>query len=301
MLDIVGIGYAMVDKTIAFDEENPLMREFLPYKGGFFSTSRETFNALADGEVTSISAGGSAANTIRDLALMGCAAGYIGKTGLDKEGELFRRSLKESKVVPFLIKSLRHRTGCCVVLVHEDGERTMCAKAGAAKRMELDEISPYILEESKAVFLEGYILNHNPELVLELQQMANYFGAQVYLTLSDKNCVLKNRDIILEIIKNVDVLFGNEAEFAALDAQDDEMPKVAVKTIGGRGCGVWADNKWSYFAPGECPKIVNTKGAGDAFAAGFLWGIMKEKSIGACVSYGNQCAVRVLGREESYI
>lgn len=299
MYDILGIGYAMTDKKIRFDGNDAVMRRFLPYKGRFASSSDEDFKYLATQKCLDICAGGSVANSIRDLGVLGINAAYMGKIGQDDTGRFFEKSLCESGVEPLLIYDSGHNSGGCLVMVHDDGEKTVCAKAGAAKTMKWEDFDSEVLKTARAFFIEGYVLNHNPGLVLKLSEFAGEEKIKVYLTLADAACVRNNREILCELLPKIDILFGNEAEFAELG--DIGLPLLAVMTRGANGSSILINGKWQDYAAPRCEKICNTNGAGDAFAAGFLSAFIKGKSIGEAVITANETAAAVLASAKSYL
>lgn len=301
MFDVLGIGMAMTDKKVRFAPDNPVMQKVLPSKGRYARLGYADFYALSDVPALSIGAGGSVANSLRDLGALGVKSAFIGKIGQDKEGRYFRQSLLDCDVKPVLSAVPGGRSGSCVVLIHDDGEKTVCAKAQAAKTLEETDVDFNLLKLCRVIFIEGYLFDQNPQLVKKLVAEACCCGCRIYLTLADAACVRDNKDLWLEMLSSCDVLFGNEAEFAELSCPENRLPPLCVMTKGAAGCAIWHDNKWQEFAAKPDVRVVNTNGAGDAFAAGFIRGLLTAADIEECVSSGNEVAAAVLSSAESYL
>ncbi len=301
MYDVLGVGMAMTDKKIRFVPESPVMRKVLPYKGRYARLSYEDFYALSDFPELSIGAGGSVANSLRDLGRLGAKCAFIGKTGCDREGEYFRYSLQDCGVEAVLSVVPGGRSGSCAVLIHDDGEKTICAKALAAKTLEEKDVDFNLLRQCRVIFIEGYLFDQNPQLIRKLVAEACCRSCRIYLTLADVSCVRENRALWSEMLPKCDVLFGNEAEFAELACDESLLPPLCVMTKGASGCAVWHNEKWRGFAAKPDVKIVNANGAGDAFAAGFIRGLLGDSEIEECVSSGNEIAAAVLSSAESYL
>lgn len=302
MLDILAIGDAIVDKIISFDEQDEVMQKILPVKGLFFIATPEEHSYLRNKPHLAYYAGGSAANTIRDMALLGSKTGFVGKCGMDEEGDFFEKSLSDYVVQSHLIRTDADRTGCSVVMVHADKDRTQCAHACAANLLTTSEIKDEYLKKTKSILTEGYMLNRREDLVVELINRAYTFGTKVYFTLSDVHCVENKRKVILELLPKIDVLFGNEYEFAALDIDTQMLENTTcVKTCGKDGVKILTKNETFFFENKPVRKIVNTNGAGDAFAAGFLYEWLKNKDIEQAVLMGHKVAKKVLATDLSYL
>lgn len=302
MLDILGVGDAIVDKIIAFDESDPVMQKILPVKGLFFVATREEHSYLREKPSLADYAGGSAANTIRNMALLGSKAGFIGKAGKDKEGDFFEKSLKDYHVVSYLIQTPEDKTGCSVVMVHADKDRTQCARPCAANLLSSQEVSDELLKQTKSILTEGYMINRRPELVEDVILRAKFQGTKVYLTLSDVHCVQNKKDLILKLLPQIDVLFGNEYEFEALGVHQKELNQtLCVKTCGAKGVEIFNKTEKYFFEAPRLENIQNTNGAGDGFAAGFLLAYHKKDDFKNCASKGHFIAQEVLKTNLSYL
>ena len=302
MLDILAIGDAIVDKIILFDKQDEVMQKILPVKGLFFIATPEEHSYLRNKPHLAYYAGGSAANTIRDMAILGSKTGFVGKCGVDEEGDFFEKSLSDYAVQSYLIRTDADRTGCSVVMVHEDKDRTQCAHACAANLLTTREIKDEYLKKTKSILTEGYMLNRREDLVVELINRAYSFGVKVYFTLSDVHCVENKRNVILDLLPKIDVLFGNEYEFAALDIDSQMLQDtICVKTCGKDRVEILTKNETLFFKNKAVRKIVNTNGAGDAFAAGFLYEWLKNKDIEQAILMGHKVAKKVLTTDLSYL
>jgi sugar/nucleoside kinase (ribokinase family) len=271
MLDILAIGDAIVDKIIAFDETDKVMKQILPVKGLFFVATDYEHSYLRSKPALAYYAGGSAANTIRDMSLLGQKTGFIGMTGTDEDGDFFKESLTEYGVYSYLIQTSQDKTGCSVVMVHADKDRTQCAKGCAANLLQISDINDDYLKNTHAVLTEGYMLNRRPDLVENIIFRAKKHGAKNYFTLSDVHCVQNKRDLILRLLSQIDIVFGNEFEFDALNIDSSILQDtLCVKTCAEKGVEVFSQNMKTFYPLSALDDFVNTNGAGDGFAAGFL-------------------------------
>ncbi len=302
MLDILAVGDAIVDKIIAFDETDRVMQKILPVKGLFFIATDAEHAYLRDKPSLSYYAGGSAANTIRNMALMGQKTGFVGMAGFDEDGLFFEQSLIDYEVVSYLKKTKQKKTGCSVVMVHPDKDRTQCAKGCAADLLETQDVKDAYLSNTYSVLTEGYMLNRRPDLVVDIIRRAAEYGVKNYLTLSDVHCVKNRRNLILELLPQIDIIFGNEFEFDALNISSGDLDKtLCVKTCGGQGVHVFSKQGKTFYPLMPLDIFVNTNGAGDGFAAGFLTAFHQNKQIKECVDFGHRIACGVLKTDLSYL
>ncbi|MBR4927845.1 MAG: adenosine kinase [Alphaproteobacteria bacterium] len=302
MLDILAVGDAIVDKIISFDETDKVMRKILSVKGLFFIATDAEHAYLRDKPTLSYYAGGSAANTIRSMALMGQKTGFVGMAGLDEDGAFFEKSLLDYGVASYLKKTHRNKTGCSVVMVHNDKDRTQCAKACASDLLQIHDVKDAYLSNTYSVLTEGYMLNRRPDLVADIIRRADKQGVKNYFTLSDVHCVKNRQELILELLPQIDILFGNEFEFNALNISLGDLDKtLCVKTCGGQGVHVFSKQGENFYPLMPLDIFVNTNGAGDGFAAGFLTAFHQNKEIKECVDYGHRIACGVLKTDLSYL
>ena len=222
--------------------------------------------------------GGSACNTMRALANLGVSAGFIGKIGSDTSGAYYEQALLEAGVTPYFTKT-EGISGCCTVLISPDGERTMATFLGPAPTLDPDDISGELIAQYNIIYIEGYLLVNEP-LVRATMEKAKRRGVKIALDLSNFNIVNAFKEMLGDIVSRyVDILFANESEAKAFTGlgpaeaigQLARMAGIAVVTCGKEGALVSARGKTIRVeAEGGTP--LDTTGAGDHFAAGFLYG-----------------------------
>lgn len=286
--DVLGIGNAIVD--ILARTEDGFLAEHGMSKGAMalIDESRAAAIYQAMGPATEIS-GGSAANTIAGLADLGARAAFIGKVRDDQLGNVFSHDIRATKVA-FETRpaSVGPATARCYILVTPDGERTMNTYLGAAQDLSPEDIDPAQIAASSIVYLEGYLWDpkNAKEAFLKASQIAHENKRTVALTLSDAFCVGRYRDEFLDLIKTktVDLVFANEAELLSLYQTNDFNgaltqlrgdANLAVVTRSEKGCVVLSGDKATAVPASPVKQVVDTTGAGDLFAAGFLFGLVR--------------------------
>ncbi|MXV43805.1 adenosine kinase [Saccharibacter sp. 17.LH.SD] len=263
--------------------------------------------------VEHVAGGGSAANTAVVAARMGIRSGYLGKVAKDQAGDDFTDDLKAQKIA-FPSRPLEASHGSdviptarCIVLVTPDGQRTMFTYLGACVEFTPDDVQEEIVEQSAVTYLEGYLFDRPraQEAFHRAAELAHKAGRKTALTLSDTFCVQRHRDAFRQLVaESIDILFANEAEIQALyetERLDDALVQAArdtalvVVTRGAAGAVVQSGSE--RFDVLTAPvKVVDTTGAGDAFAAGFLAGFARHKSLKECAELGNRAAGSVITR-----
>ena len=284
-MKIVGLGNALMDVLLQLKQEE-ILSEIGIQKGAMDMINREQMIAirqrLTDCPRTQ-APGGSVCNTMRALAYLGAEAGFIGKIGTDAIGEYYEEALRKAHVQPHFIRTTGE-SGSCTVMISPDGERTMGTFLGPAPTIAPDEISEELLRDYHIIYIEGYLIVNEP-LVRTTMEKAKRLGLKVALDLSNFNIVNGFKPLLEELIpRYVDILFSNESEAAAytgLPAEEAVLAlakqvEVAIVTIGKRGSLV-ASAGQCYAIAAEGGKPIDTTGAGDNFAAGFLYG----QSVGA--------------------
>jgi len=287
--DVLGIGNAIFDVLVQTDE-GFLGRHGMT-KGGMALIDEARATAIYGdmGPATEMS-GGSAANTIVGVANLGARAAYVGKVRDDQIGRLYSHDIRAAGVA-FETKAAASgpATGCSYILVTPDGERTMNTYLGAAQELMPADIDEAQVAASRIIYLEGYLWDpkNAKEAFVKAATIAHGAGRQVALTLSDSFCVDRYRDEFLDLMRKgtVDLVFANEAELHSLYQTSDfdtalkqlrADTKLGVVTRSENGCVV-ASKDGVVAAPAfPIEKLVDTTGAGDLFAAGFLVGLVRN-------------------------
>lgn len=301
-MKIIGLGNALVDVLIRLKNDE-ILSELDIKKGAMDMVDeektkliRETLNGLPETQAP----GGSVCNSMRALSKLGASTGFLGKTGTDALGDYYEAALQQMGVMPYMAKQAG-LSGSCTVLISPDGERTMNTFLGPAPTLSPEEITNDVLAGYQCIYIEGYLLV-NPELVRETMRKAKALGLKVALDLSNFNIVEAFRDLLDEIIPAyVDILFSNESEaeaFTRLPARDaiKELAKqveIALVTLGKEGALVaFGEELIAVKAAGGKP--IDTTGAGDHFAAGFLYGQSKGASLKESAEIGSLLAGYVI-------
>jgi sugar/nucleoside kinase (ribokinase family) len=286
--DVLGIGNAIFDVLVQTDESF-LIRHGMT-KGGMALIDENSAAAIYRdmGPATEMS-GGSAANTIVGIANLGARAAYVGKVRDDQIGRLYSHDIRAAGVA-FETKPATDgpATGCSYILVTPDGERTMNTYLGAAQELTSGDIDAAQVAASAIIYLEGYLWDplSAKEAFVKAATTAHGAGRQVALTLSDSFCVDRYRDEFLDLMRKgtVDLVFANETELHSLYQTSDfesalkqlrADTKLGVVTRGEKGCVVASADGIVAVPAFPIDKMVDTTGAGDLFAAGFLFGLVR--------------------------
>jgi sugar/nucleoside kinase (ribokinase family) len=304
--DVVGIGNAIVDIIGRCDDD--FLAQFGCTKGSMQLVDAATVLKLYDamGPAIEIS-GGSVANTMVGIASFGGKAGFIGKTADDQFGQVFRHDIRAAGVT-FNTPSAgdSEATGRSLILVTPDGQRTMNTALGVSPRLGGGEVDAALIESARILYLEGYLFDR-PEAKAAFRQAASIAtraGRQVALSLSDPFCVDRHRPEFLKLIKDsVDILFANEAEIislyettqfddAARQAQADT--KLAALTRSEKGSVILSGGQSIAIPAAPVAKVVDTTGAGDLFAAGFLFGVATGKDLETAGKLGSMAAAEII-------
>ena len=305
--DVLGIGNAIVD--ILAKTEDKFLTEQGMAKGSMALIDEARAAAIYDamGPATEIS-GGSAANTIAGVANLGARTAFVGKVRNDQLGNVFSHDIRAAGVAfDTQAASSGQATARCYVLVSPDGERTMNTYLGAAQDLSPADIDPAQIAASSVVYLEGYLWDpaNAKEAFLKASKIAHENKRSVALTLSDAFCVGRYRDEFLNLIrsKTVDLVFANEAELTSLYQTEDfdkalaqlrNDATLAVVTRSEKGCVVVAKDKVTPVPAFPIKQLVDTTGAGDLFAAGFLFGLVRGLSHEQCGRFGGLAAAEVI-------
>jgi sugar/nucleoside kinase (ribokinase family) len=305
-LDVVGIGNALVD-VIAHHPDRFLDAEGL-VKGAMtlIETDRAISLYRAMGAGVELS-GGSAANTMTGVASFGGRAAYIGKVAADGLGDVFRHDLRAVGVTHQnqpAADSLP--TGRCLIVVTPDAQRTMNTFLGVSSLLTPDDVDEALVARGQYVYLEGYLFDRDgaKEAYRKAAAAAHAAGGKVSLTLSDSFCVDRHRDDFRDLVVNqVDLLFCNADELVSLyevASFDDALAavrgdcEVAAVTCGKDGSVVVTPDGQVPIAAHPVPEVVDTTGAGDLYAAGFLYGLTHGRSLAECGRLGSVAAAEVI-------
>ena len=305
--DVLGIGNAIFDVLVQTDEG--FLAAHGMAKGGMALIDEARAASIYQdmGPATEMS-GGSAANTIVGIANLGARAAYVGKVRDDQIGRLYTHDIRAAGVA-FETRPAADgpATGCSYILVTPDGERTMNTYLGAAQELVPGDIDAAQIAASAIVYLEGYLWDPKSakEAFVKASTIAHEAGRQVALTLSDSFCVDRYRGEFLELMRNgtVDLVFANEAELHSLYQTADfdtalkqlrSDAKLGVVTRSEQGCVVASKEGVIAVPAFPVDKIVDTTGAGDLFAAGFLFGLVRGAGYEAAGRLGALAAAEVI-------
>jgi sugar/nucleoside kinase (ribokinase family) len=305
--DVIGIGNAIVD-VLSHSDEDFLKRQKMP-KGSMSLIDEPRAEAIynAMGPVIECS-GGSAANTIVGVAMLGGKAAFIGKVKDDELGQVFARDIRASGVAYSTpMANDGPSTARCYILVTPDGQRTMNTYLGAAQNLTPADISQDEVAAASVLYLEGYLWDPKEakQAFVKASKIAHEAGRTVALTLSDAFCVDRYRKEFLQLIrdKTVDLLFANEAELKSLYESSDfdsavealrKDAKIAVVTRSEKGAMVVTRETTETVPAFPVERVVDTTGAGDLFAAGFLYGFARGMPHANALRLGALCAAEII-------
>jgi sugar/nucleoside kinase (ribokinase family) len=253
------------------------------------------------------SSGGSAGNTMAGLASLGGRGGYIGKVRDDLLGEVFRHDITAIGVrFETPAATAGPGTARCLVMVTPDGQRTMGTYLGACVDLGPEDIDGALIGAAQVTYLEGYLFDPPRAQVAfrAAAAAAHSAGRQVALSLSDPFCVGRHRDAFRELVAGeIDILFANEAEVCSLYQTDDFAAAadavrghvaVAVLTRSALGSVILAGGEAHQVAASPVPRVIDTTGAGDLYAAGFLYGLTRGLTLPICGAVGSLCAAEII-------
>ena len=306
VIDVVGIGNAIVD-VIAHADESFLVDEDLA-KGAMTLIDAGRAESLYRRMGPAIeSSGGSAGNTMAGIASLGGTGGYIGKVRDDLLGEVYRHDMTAIGVrfdTPAATSG--PGTARCLVLVTPDGQRTMGTYLGACVELGPDDIDAGLIGAARVTYLEGYLFDppQAQQAFRAAAAIAHRAGRQVALSLSDPFCVGRHRAAFRELVAGeVDILFANEAEICSLYETDDFAAAVAAVrghvavaalTRSAAGSVILAGDEAHPVAAVPVERVVDTTGAGDLYAAGFLYGLTRGVALPKCGAIGSLCAAEII-------
>jgi sugar/nucleoside kinase (ribokinase family) len=311
--DVAGLGNAIVDIIASVDDRFLLTHRIA--KGGMTLIdefrAKELLKLLADNQQTMSSvhevAGGSAANTMAGIASLGGNGAFIGKVFDDRLGAVFGKSMA-SLGMTFTTEPACQgsSTATCMIAVTPDGQRSMSTYLGACRELQPSDIDEAQVAASRILYIEGYLWDQDEakEAARKAIAASKSAGGRVALSLSDSFCVGRFRDEFLQLLdKDVNILFANEDEAKALfEAEDFEGVVAGAKKWGGiaaltrsaKGCVIVEEGMVREIPAAPVARVIDTTGAGDQFAAGFLYGLTHGKGLADCGRLGALAAAEVI-------
>ena len=305
-IDLTGVGNAIVDIIANVDEE--FLKNYSLTKGSMNLIGLDKSKELLDKcKIIKQVSGGSAANTVVSLANLGNEVEFIGRVKDDRFGNFFTDDIKNSGANFNSTPAESDASSAhSIILITPDAQRTMCTYLGASVEFEQQNINFKSIQTSKYLYLEGYLWDAEKAKLafLEAAKIAKESNTQIILSLSDSFCVERHRDSFLELIKNfVDVLFCNESElkslFKKIDLQNciediKSICKLSVVTLGEKGSLVINNKCIEEIKPYIFGEIIDTTGAGDIYAGGFINGLINGFSLKDCGKFGSICSGHII-------
>ncbi|MDE5637481.1 MAG: adenosine kinase [Alistipes sp.] len=304
MKRVIGIGNALTDMLVNLKTDSVLGR-FKLAKGSMSlvdSKYQTEISKSVAGLPYSLSLGGSAGNTIRAMARLGSSVGYIGKVGPDTTGDFFEQALQNLGVEPFVFRG-KERSGKCVSLISADGERTMVTHLGAALELAPEDISAALYDGYDCLYIEGYLVQ-NHDLITKAARTAKEAGMKVAIDLASFNVVEENLEFLRKLVADyVDILFANEDEAKVFTGEAEplnalqyisQMCELAIVKIGIKGALIKRGDEVVHVGIMAAAKRVDTTGAGDFYAAGFMAGLCEGLSLRQCGTIGAITAGKVI-------
>jgi len=299
---VLGIGNALVDIMTKLQDDSTL--EKFSLRKGSMQLSERDFADQINNETTSFeklqSSGGSAANTIHGLASLGAATGYIGKVGNDEFGEFFSNDMKANGIEPHMLKSSTD-TGRAIALISPDSERTFATYLGAAIELTDKDLDSNQFKDYKYLHIEGYLVQ-NHDLMIQAAKLSKENNMKISIDMASFNVVEDNLEFLKDYVKNyVDIIFANEEEAKAFTGKEPEdalseiaeQCEIAIVKIGSKGSMVKSEGKTYMIDPFKANSI-DTTGAGDLYASGFLYGMVNKMPLEKCGKIGSLCASKVI-------
>ena len=300
--DIVGIGNAIVD-LIAEVDDSYLEKNSIN-KGSMSLVDYDVANRIGDEvDIVKTISGGSVANSIVCIAQQNLKTVFIGKVNQDELGEKFAKGLAEENVEFKITKSLANKhTARCIILVSPDAERTMNTYLGVSQELTEDDVDLNIIEESSILYLEGYLwdLDNAKKAIKKSISTAINSETKIAFSISDAFCVDRFREEFIDLVNNsADIIFANESEIKSLFETNElndaikkcqDTKKIFALTLGDKGAKIIYKNEIVDIKPEVIDKLVDTTGAGDLFAAGFLTQYIKSQDLEASGKLGVKMA-----------
>ena len=304
MKRVIGIGNALTDVLVNLRNEDVLHNHNIA-RGSMSLVDSELQSQISKevaGLPHSLSLGGSADNTIRAMARLGTEVGFIGKVGHDNTGDRFEQALRNLGIEGKIFRGNKP-SGKCISLVSPDGERTMLTHLGAAAEMHAEDISKELFDGYDCLYIEGYLVQEH-SLIETAIRTAKEQGLQVAIDLASFNVVEENLDFLRSIVaKYIDIVFANEDEARVFSGEAEpinalqyisEMCDLVVVKIGTKGALIKHKGEVIHIGIMAAAKRVDTTGAGDFYAAGFMYGLCEGLSLRQCGTIGAITAGKVI-------
>ncbi|MBQ3595273.1 MAG: adenosine kinase [Bacteroidales bacterium] len=301
MKSVIGIGSALVDILTRIDNDD-ILKELEIRKGSMHLVDEKSTSIIEkrlENYESSMAPGGSAANTIHALSKMGIESGFISFIGKDEIGKFFENSMSSVGVKSYLFHT-DTASGTARTIISADGERTFATNLGASLELNERVITSDIFKQWDYCYVEGYLIANKPVFVKTIST-AKACGCKVILDLASFNVVEENRNFLNELLPQIDIIFANEEEAKALtlmSAEESlhyiaEKVEIAVVKVGKNGSLIKRGNEVVQIG---CNKIdvVDTTGAGDMYAAGFLYGLINDYDLESCGIIGNHLAESII-------
>ena len=301
-IDLVGLGNAIVD--IIVNVEDQFLEDNNLKKGSMnLISSNESEVFLENCKVIKKISGGSSANTVVCLAELGNNVQFIGRVKNDNFGNFFSIDIKKSNTI-FTTppRNVGPSSAHSIIFITPDAQRTMCTYLGASVEFEPNDINYHSIKNSNYLYLEGYLWDSDlaKNAFLKAAKIAKESNTKIILSLSDSFCVDRHRESFLELIENyIDVVFCNESEVLSLFKENDlqkckesisSICALVIITLGSEGSLVIEKGESLEVKPIIVGKIIDTTGAGDLYAGGFIHGLINNYSIKKCGEIGSICA-----------
>ena len=306
IVDLIGLGNAIVDIIVNVEDEFLEINNL--NKGSMnLISSDESKELLKNCKVIKQISGGSSANTVVCLAELGNNVQFIGRVKNDKFGNFFSSDIKKSKAI-FNTPPTNQgsSTAHSIILITPDAQRTMCTFLGASIEFEPKDINFSLIKQSKYLYLEGYLWDSElaKNAFLKAAQIAKQANTKIILSLSDSFCVDRHRESFLQLIDEyVDIVFCNESEVLSLfkndklaSCQEDlsSLCELVIVTLGRNGSLIINKNNVEIIESITKGKIIDTTGAGDIYAGGFIHGLINNCSLKKCGEIASICAGQII-------
>lgn len=288
--DVVGIGNPLLD--IVYNVESNFLEELGLVKGEFIPINKEESKKILEklnSHKPSINLGGSCSNTLAGITNLGGKTAFFGKIGLDEYGNIYESRTIETGIESKLSKHKEESTGHTITFVTPDRERTFAVHLGAARYLQIDDLSEDIITNAKILHIEGYQLSNldQKNVILHAINIAKQNNVKISIDLSDASLIQKNHQLFKEFVKEyADIVFANEHEAKAFTGKWPEYAiheiadqvKIAIVKLGEKGSLIKTNNQ-IYKIEAEKTNVINTNGAGDMYSAGILYGIANNLDL----------------------